>query len=333
MPPSRQTALDGRDLALKRLSPINHRILDGHLRSLSDRLRAIRITGAQMSTAPSFVTPLRYPGGKGRLGAWLAQLLRHNTLDGGLYVEPYAGGAGAAMYLLTNEHVERIAINDLDPIVHAFWWAILNDADRFIEMIRETPVTMDTWHAQRAIIDDAITADLTVLGFATFFLNRTNRSGMIKGGVIGGVNQTGKFLIDARFKKEKLIERIVKIASFRERIQLFNVDAMELLTHPELEIPLKSLIYLDPPYYAKGSQLYRNHYQPNDHRQIANLVMNIDTPWLVTYDHCSEISALYEQAQGVEFSLHYSTHMLRPKATEAMFYGNIELHSPPTLRR
>lgn len=286
-----------------------------------------------MSIAPSFVTPLRYPGGKGRLGAWLAQLLRHNGLDGGLYVEPYAGGAGAAMYLLTNEHVERIAINDLDPVIHAFWWAVLNDTQRLIEMIRETPVDIDTWHAQRAIVEEPEAIDRTTLGFATFYLNRTNRSGMIKGGVIGGLKQTGKYLIDARFNKEKLIERVAKIGKMRDRIDLFNMDALELLTHPQLDIGRKSLIYLDPPYFEKGSQLYRNHYQPNDHRQIANTVMNINTPWLVTYDNCSEINALYQEAESVEFSLHYSTHMLRPKATEAMFYGNVELHTAPTLRR
>lgn len=286
-----------------------------------------------MSTAPSFVTPLRYPGGKGRLGAWLAELLTHNDLDGGLYVEPYAGGAGAAMYLLTNDFVERIVINDLDPVIYAFWWAVLNDSERFIEMIRETPITMDTWYAQQAVIDNIDIVDRTALGFATFFLNRTNRSGMIKGGVIGGVQQKGNYLIDARFNKEKLIERIVKIARLRDRIQLFNVDAMELLGLPAIDINRKSLIYLDPPYYVKGSQLYRNHYQPNDHQQIANTVVDLNTPWLVTYDNCSEIKDLYRQAHGVEFSLHYSTHMLRPKATEAMYYGNIELHAAPTLRR
>ncbi|MDR0280240.1 MAG: DNA adenine methylase [Paucimonas sp.] len=312
------------------VAPLN---LDGHRRPLSDRLRAIRVIGFNMSIAPSFVTPLRYPGGKGRLGAWLAQLLKHNKLDGGLYVEPYAGGAGAAMYLLTNNHVGRIAINDLDPVVHAFWWALLNDTDRLVEMIKETPVTMDSWHTQRAIIENAGATERTALGFATFFLNRTNRSGMIKGGVIGGLNQTGKYLIDARFKKDKLIERILKISKLRDRIQLFNMDAMDLLQSPELEASNKSLIYLDPPYYVKGSQLYRNHYKPDDHRQIADTVMNIETPWIVTYDNCNEINLLYRKSHGVEFSLHYSTHMLRPKATEAMFYGNIELHEPPTLRR
>lgn len=286
-----------------------------------------------MSTASSFVTPLRYPGGKGRLGAWLAQLLKHNGLDRGLYMEPYAGGAGAAMYLLTCEHVERIVINDLDPVVHAFWWAVLNDTERLVETIRETPVNIETWHLQRAVVQNASTADRTALGFATFFLNRTNRSGMIKGGVIGGRNQTGKYLIDARFNKEKLIERIEKIAAFRERIQLFNLDAMALLNHPEIEIDNNSLIYLDPPYYEKGSQLYRNHYRPHDHQQIATTVMEIETPWLVTYDNCNEIKELYNSAEGVEFSLHYSTHMLRPKATEAMFYGNLNLHTAPTLKR
>lgn len=286
-----------------------------------------------MSTAPSFVTPLRYPGGKGRLGAWLADLIEHNGLNDGVYVEPYAGGAGAAMYLLSNGYVNRIVINDIDPVVHAFWWAVLNDTERFSALVLDTPVTMETWHQQREVIANAGTHDLTSVGFATFFLNRTNRSGMIKGGVIGGQKQTGKYLIDARYNKEDLTERITRIGALKDRIQLFNVDALELLAHPELELDDRSLIYLDPPYYEKGSQLYRNHYQPDDHQRIAQAVTEIRTPWLVTYDNCDEIKSLYQTTQGVEFSLHYSTHLLRPKATEAMFYGNIKLHAPPKMRR
>ncbi|HEQ0000399.1 TPA: DNA adenine methylase, partial [Pseudomonas aeruginosa] len=145
-----------------------------------------------MKLLHSFVTPLRYPGGKGRLGVWLAELIQHNGLENGLYVEPYAGGAGAAMFLLANNHVERIAINDLDPVVHAFWWAVLNDTDRLVELVKETPVTMDVWNEQRNVITDKENKDLTTLGFATFFLNRTNRSGIITGGVIGGKKQDGK---------------------------------------------------------------------------------------------------------------------------------------------
>lgn len=204
-----------------------------------------------MKLLHSFVTPLRYPGGKGRLGVWLAELIQHNGLENGLYVEPYAGGAGAAMFLLANNHVERIAINDLDPVVHAFWWAVLNDTDRLVELVKETPVTMDVWNEQRNVITDKENKDLTTLGFATFFLNRTNRSGIITGGVIGGKKQDGKYLMDARYNKVDLATRIHNIGKMRDRIQLFNIDAVKLLKHKDLELTNNSLIYLDPPYYEK----------------------------------------------------------------------------------
>jgi len=286
-----------------------------------------------MSTSPSFITPLRYPGGKARLGAWLAELIKHNGLEHGCYIEPYAGGAGAAVFLLVNEHVDHIIINDADPVIYAFWWALLNDHQRLIEMINNTPVTMESWHIQRHIVDNGTTEDITQLGFATFYLNRTNRSGIIKGGVIGGKEQNGKYKLDARYKKDKLIERITRLAKLREKIQLFNMDAMDFLNLEACQKNENSLIYLDPPYYQKGSQLYRNHYKPEDHALIAEKVMSIKTPWLVTYDNCPEIRDLYQAASGVEFSLHYSTHLTRPKTVEAMFYNNLNLHSGPTLKR
>ena len=286
-----------------------------------------------MSTSPSFVTPLRYPGGKARLGAWLAELIKHNGLENGCYIEPYAGGAGAAVFLLANNHVDKIIINDADPVIYAFWWALLNNHKELIGLIKNTPVTMDTWHLQRKIVDEGLTNNLTTLGFATFFLNRTNRSGIIQGGVIGGKEQLGKYKLDARYNKEKLIARIEKIAKLKDRVQLFNMDAMEFLTIENCRTVRNSLIYLDPPYYKKGSQLYRNHYQPEDHAQIADQVMRLDTPWLVTYDNCAEIKDLYQGAKGVEFSLHYSTHLSRPKSVEALFYNNLDLPSAPTLKR
>ncbi|WP_456269137.1 DNA adenine methylase [Kushneria sp. AK178] len=287
--------------------------------------------GSAMSS--SFVTPLRYPGGKGRLGAWLAEVIRHNDLQEGCYVEPYAGGAGAAMYLLLKEHVSSIVINDADPAIYAFWWAVLNDSERLVSLIRETPVTMDTWYQQRAIVDVPGEVDTTILGFATFFMNRTNRSGIISGGVIGGKGQGGTYKLDARYNIEGLCKRIKDIAARREDISLYDVDAMELIQPGFLETPESSLIYLDPPYYNKANQLYRNFYKPEDHAEIAEKVVALETPWLVTYDNCEEIKALYQGAECEEFSLHYSTHLKRPKAKEVLFYGNLFLENKPTLRR
>lgn len=281
----------------------------------------------------TFATPLRYPGGKGRLGPWLAQLMRFNRISGGKYVEPYAGGAGAAFYLLTRGYVDHIIINDLDPVVYAFWWAVLNDTDAFLTLLKETPVSMESWERMRNIHAHHDQFSLTEVGFATFFLNRTNRSGILKAGVIGGKAQNGPYLMAARFNKLDLAHRIRSISSYQRHVSLFKEDALDLISGLRADLSPRSLIYLDPPYYQKGSQLYRNHYKPEDHAKIAGAVVQIGTPWLVTYDNCPEILDLYIGCKSTEFSLCYSTGMARTNTTEAMFYGNLELHSLPTMKK
>ncbi len=281
----------------------------------------------------AFATPLRYPGGKGRLGAWLAQLLRANRISGGWYVEPYAGGAGAALLLLSRGYVDHIVLNDLDPVVHAFWWSVLNDTKAFLSLLQSTPVNMTTWETQRKIHQNPENFSATEVGFATFFLNRTNRSGILKGGVIGGKKQKGPWLMDARFNKHELTSRIETVASLKRHISLYQEDAVDLISGISGDLPARSLTYLDPPYYHKGSQLYRNHYQPADHATIAKAIKKFKAPWLVTYDNCPEIQALYYDCRSVEFSLHYSTHIGRPLATEIMIYGNVKIEETPTMSR
>ncbi len=286
-----------------------------------------------MSMSPTFFTPLRYPGGKAGLGSWVAHLMRHNRISGGKYVEPYAGGAGVALYLLLNRYVERIVINDVDPLIHSFWWAVLNDTEELIARIEEVPVNMDNWHQQKAVVAEPDAHDVTDIGFAAFFLNRTNRSGILRGGVIGGLEQEGTFKIDARFNKVDLVARIRRIARMAGRIELFNDDAAELIRRHAEEGDAKSLIYLDPPYYNKGSQLYRNFYSPGDHKEIADAIGQVRTPWMVTYDNCPEINELYTAHRSCEFSLVYSTNMTRQRATELLVYGNLELGRAPEMRR
>lgn len=279
----------------------------------------------------SFYTPLRYPGGKARLGPWLAEVLRHNKISGGLYAEPYAGGAGAALYLLMRGYVDHIRINDADPVIFAFWYAATKNTKRLVKLVHETPVTMDTWHQQQEVLATADKHSPLKVGFATFFLNRTNRSGILSGGVIGGKDQNGNYGLDARFNKDELIKRIEALGSMTKSITVTCLDARDWLVNTEL--PEKSLIYLDPPYYIKGSQLYRNFYKPEDHAVIATLVEKIKTPVLVTYDDEPQIRSLYRNLETTDFSLHYSTHRERPKSTEAMFYKNLSLPCSPILTR
>ncbi len=284
-------------------------------------------------TGGAFGTPLRYPGGKGRLSLWLADLIRSNGLNGGWYVEPYAGGAGAAILLLCRGQVDRIVLNDLDPAIHAFWCAVLYDTDNLLRLVEEAQPTIEYWEAQRAVHAHPQNHSTTEVGFATFYLNRTNRSGILRGGVIGGKAQTGPWSMFARFNKADLSNRIRGIARMRQHISLYNEDALELLNGLRADLPARSLIYLDPPYYHKGSQLYRNHYQASDHAAIAAQVETMTTPWLVTYDNCEEIRELYAGKPCVEFSLHYSTAKTRPLTSEVMFYGNLSLHEKPTMSK
>ena len=194
-----------------------------------------------------YYSPLRYPGGKGKISPFFSELFIANNLVGGTYVEPYVGGGSIALYLLINGIANRIIINDRDRSIFAFWHSILNHTDEFCQLILNTPVTMETWHEQKQIQRNKIDADLLQLGFSTFFLNRTNRSGIIKGGVIGGLQQTGNYLIDARYNCNKLKERIETIARYSNQIELYNLDAVELVNNLRNDLPHNCLFYFDPP--------------------------------------------------------------------------------------
>ncbi len=259
--------------------------------------------------------------------------MRHNRISGGWYIEPYAGGAGAALFLLTQGYVDHIVINDADPIVHAFWKAATNRNAELLDLIQKTPVTMDTWQRQREVIAEPEKHNLVKVAFATFFLNRTNRSGILSAGVIGGKAQTGNYKLDARYNVADLTNRIKTIGAYRRRITVLGIDALDLLTDMLPSFPRDCLVYLDPPYYVKGSLLYRNHYVHKNHAAIAEHVRDAEYPLIVTYDDCPEVRQLYNSFEFTNFELHYSTHSARPLTSEVLFYKNIELPSAPAMTR
>ena len=267
-----------------------------------------------------FDTPLRYPGGKGRLTQHVIDLIEMNNLVGGHYAEAYAGGAGIAISLLYLEYADHIHLNDLDRAVYSFWSAILDHTDEFVQLVRDTPFTIEEWRKQRAVQYAKDDAGLLELGFSTFFMNRTNRSGILRGGVIGGVEQTGKWKMDARFDREKLIRRIEKVASFKSRISLYNLDALDLITDVFPGLPERSLIYLDPPYYQRTmGRLYHASYKHDDHAKIASQVHQISQPWIVSYDNVEPIRELYSPFRQQQFALRYTANR-QYDAAEVMVY-------------
>ncbi len=269
----------------------------------------------------AFNTPLRYPGGKGKLTNYLRLVFEQNELLDGHYIEPYAGGSGIAISLLLLEYASCIHLNDLNPSVYAFWHSVVNEPEELCRRINDVDVTMDEWRRQKTV-QVAEDPDLLDLGFSTFFLNRTNRSGIILAGVIGGQDQAGNYKLDARFNKQNLCERIERIAMYRDRIRVYNCDAVDLIQNVLPTLPERSLVYLDPPYYVKGQGLYENHYFHDDHIEISRLVQEeVNLPWIVSYDYAPQILEMYEGCNSIAYGINYSAQD-RYKGAEAMFFSD-----------
>lgn len=273
---------------------------------------------------PVTKSPLRYPGGKTQLHKFVSHLFDINEIQNGVYCEPFSGGAGVAMELLFSRKVDRIILNDYDIGIYSIWYAILNDTTRFIELIKNTSITIDEWHNQKAIYltnktDNSYSIELA---FATFFLNRTNRSGIILGGPIGNLNQTAKDKIDCRFNKKSLIDKISSIAAERNRIDLYNLDAQVLIEDVLKKENKNNLFtFFDPPYYKQGKNLYTNFFKHDDHQELAVAIKSMKNyKWITTYDYVDEIKHIYSDYPTKEYRIYYSANRNR-KEMEYLFHS------------
>ena len=278
-------------------------------------------------------TPLRYPGGKSLMTNFLIELFQTNQLGQISYAEPYAGGAGAAINLLLLGYVRDIHINDANIGVYSFWRYLTQYPNEFIERVVHSPVTIDEWFRQREVINNSILPSFD-LGFATFFMTRTNRSGIIKAGPIGGNTEekqlTAKYKIDCRFNKVNLIERLQKIALHANRIHVSCLDAIDFFK----DLDRHTFVYLDPPYYQKGSCLYMNHYTHDEHETLSTYLINDAAfPWLLSYDDVPEIRNLYQNCDLYRFSIPYTVQNAKAGCELLTHSNNLIFPNPPMIRR
>ncbi|MBQ3524439.1 MAG: DNA adenine methylase [Clostridia bacterium] len=279
-----------------------------------------------MPTTPS---PLRYPGGKTKLYKYVKSLIELNGMMGETYIEPFAGGSGLALKLLINNDVKRIVINDLDPAIYAFWYCVLNKPDEMCNFINTVSLTVDEWDKQRNIYLNQQNYTQLQLAQATLFLNRTNVSGVITGGVIGKRDQTGNYKMDARFKRDELVQKIRTISDLSDRIVLYNMDAVNFLQN-ELRHYYKAFINFDPPYVVKGGQLYKNSFSEADHRTLRDQIARCNRKWIVTYDVCDLVANLYSKFRGSTIDIYYSANGAK-KEKEYIFFSNNMLLPPEAL--
>lgn len=253
------------------------------------------------------LSPLRYPGGKSKIYNKVKNLIETNALGSRTYVEPFAGGFGIGIGLLSDDTVQTVILNDYDAHIFHFWYAVLHHSDELLQKILDTPITLEERERQKSVYKDE-SSDVVSDGFATLFLNRVNFSGIIKGGPIGGQSQSGPYKIDCRFNKTEIIKKIEQISSLRDRIELFNCDASELITQHLQGRIHTSFFNIDPPYVVKGQKLYTNYFKEEDHRKLEKIINRhlAETRWVVTYDDCDLIRDIYRDYHMVEYEIQHN---------------------------
>ena len=269
---------------------------------------------------PRTPSPLRYPGGKTKLYSLVRKIISENDLLGETYIEPFAGGAGLALKLLLNNDVKRIVLNDFDPAIYAFWYSTLHHSTAMCEFVNSVDLSMTEWEKQRYIYLNQDKYSQLDVAKAVLFLNRTNVSGVITGGVIGGKKQNGKYGLSARFNRTELVRKITEIASYSGRIDLYNLDASDFV-NSVLPHYYKVFINFDPPYVEKGGQLYKNFFTEGDHEALRNCIARCRRKWMVTYDVCNLVATLYGEYRGGKIEINYSAKDVR-KAEEYIFFSH-----------
>lgn len=259
---------------------------------------------------PVTYTPVRYPGGKSKIYPIVDAIIEENGLVGCAYAEAFCGGAGLAMRLLLKGRVHRVLLNDLDPAVFSMWDAIIHHSDCLCRFLCDTKPTVEEWRRQREVLLSSDSPSLD-LGCAAMFLNRVNRSGILRGGPIGGMAQSGRWHIDARYNTDDLCRKIAAISERSADIEIHNMDGAEFIENvlPSQDGPV--FANFDPPYVEKGPGLYANAFKEEDHRRLAETIAACPVPWMVTYDADPLVDEVYGGFARYDLSVGYSAARVR----------------------
>lgn len=229
-------------------------------------------------------------------------------LVGCAYAEAFCGGAGLAIRLLLRGRVSRVLLNDLDPAVYSMWDAIVNHPDELCGFLMEVPLTVEEWSRHHEALVSATSPSLA-LGMSALYLNRTNRSGILRARPIGGMAQEGAYGMGARFNRDDLCRKVMSIAARADDIVLGNKDASDfirddLMTCDGADGAL--LANFDPPYVGKGPGLYANSFTHANHLALADEIADCDFPWIVTYDAVPLVDRAYARFRRYDLSVGYS---------------------------
>lgn len=268
-------------------------------------------------------TPFRYPGSKSSFASTVKSYVLHNDLQGCKIIEPYAGSAAVTLALVSEEICSSAVLGERDPLMFSFWKVALQQPDALINKIREADVSLERWHELRPLLECETPEEdrLVEMAFAALFFNRTNFSGVLHTGPIGGQDQSSAYKIDCRFNREDLIARVREIAKLGDRINVVFGDAVDLIKENKRRVT--PFFYIDPPYFVQGRKLYRHHYKLRDHVALSKSLGSVKFNWMLSYDNHDVIRSLYGEFKQVEKKFQYSTRV--SKNEDELLITNMEI--------
>jgi DNA adenine methylase len=255
----------------------------------------------------------RYPGGKKKLSSIIVDNLKQLNQNKKMqYREPFMGGGGICFKFL--DQAESIWINDKDIGISCLWTSVINYPDELQELVMNLVPSTKYFYLFKDMLlskeDMPLDKDSIVnYGFMKLAIHQMSYSGLgtKSGGPLGGVSQESKYKIDCRWSPAYICQKIVKNNEILKLKKIHsgkctNVDFEDCI-RDESEL---ALIYLDPPYYIKGNDLYQHGFTYDNHKRLSESLKNSNHEWLLSYDACEEIKTLYSWADIQVIDVNYS---------------------------
>lgn len=240
------------------------------------------------------LSPFRYPGGKSKVIDYLYSHLR--SAKSKKLVSPFTGGGSFELAMLNSGVVEELHLNDLDTGVYSLWWVIKHMPYELISRIEYFNLGhKEFFKAQQIIKEDYKNVNVVEAAWTSLLVNRLAYSGVSKANPLGGRNGTKENLL-SRWNPADLVSRIEKIHAMSESITITQENAVELIEEAYWEE--SSTIFIDPPYVAKGKDLYHCFYTHKDHLELSCLLDSLHMGFpgadmVVTYDFCELLDKIY----------------------------------------
>ena len=269
----------------------------------------------------------RYPGGKAKL---CGRILHHlsRLMDDSItqYRELFFGGGSVGIkYVQKKECPKQIWLNDKDVGIACLWTSVIRYPDSLKKLVLAYKPTVDSFYQLKNDLLNTTSVpdteeEVAQVGFNKLALHQITYSGLglKSGGPLGGVAQLSKYKVDCRWSPAyicKKINTVHKVFSNKEVIHeaCTSYDFEKIIT----DTSMKALLYLDPPYFVKGSQLYHESFTHQDHTRLCENLKNTQHKWLLSYDACEEIKEMYSWATIEEVEVNYSITASKDTATGA----------------